>query len=133
MSNPLDSNSLLNKETRETKPKFNQASWNYPEETEILVIGKPNKQKTDWDLKLKLVREISEAMAYEYSEYDAMNNNDTPEDIAVNLLDKFLSTQREEIIKEIEGIVGGDTGGTGQVYFYKKQLRKQIREIKTNY
>lgn len=39
-----------------------------------------------------------------------------------------LRQQREEIIKEIEGIVGGDTGGTGQVYFYKKQLRKEIRE-----
>ena len=91
-----------------------------------------NKQKTDWDLKLKLVREISEAMAYEYSEYDAMSNNDTPEEVAVNLLDDFitktLQQQREEIIKEIEGIVGVDTGGTGQVYFYKKQLRKQIRE-----
>jgi len=65
-----------------------------------------NKQKTDWDLKLKLVREISEAMAYEYSEYDAMSNNDTPEEVAVNLLDKFitktLQQQREEIIKVIK-------------------------------
>jgi len=68
-----------------------------------------NKQKTDWDLKLKLVREISEAMAYEYSEYDAMSNNDTPEEVAVNLLDKFitktLQQQREEIVSEIEGIL----------------------------
>ena len=59
-----------------------------------------NKQKTDWDLKLKLVREISEAMAYEYSEYDAMSNNDTPEEVAVNLLDDFitktLQQQRED-------------------------------------
>ena len=91
---------------------------------------KPN---NSWEIeKLNLVKEISKAMSYDYSEYDAMSNNDTPEEVAVNLLDDFitktLQQQREEIIKEIEGIVGVDTGGTGQVYFYKKQLRKQIRE-----
>ncbi len=91
---------------------------------------KPN---NSWEIeKLNLVKEISKAMSYDYSEYDAMSNNDTPEEVAVNLLDDFitktLQQQREEIIKEIEGIVGGDTGGTGQVYFYKKQLRKEIRE-----
>jgi len=100
-----------------------------------------NKQKTDWDLKLKLVREISEAMAYEYSEYDAMSNNDTPEEVAVNLLDKFitktLQQQREEIVSEIEGIVGEDEtlkgmngpfGGLQDKMAVRNQFRNEIRE-----
>ena len=67
---------------------------------------KPN---NSWEIeKLNLVKEISKAMSYDYSEYDAMSNNDTPEEVAVNLLDDFitktLQQQREEIIKEIEGI-----------------------------
>ena len=67
---------------------------------------KPN---NSWEIeKLNLVKEISKAMSYDYSEYDAMSNNDTPEEVAVNLLDDFitktLQQQREDLIKEIEGI-----------------------------
>ena len=103
---------------------------NKMKKTKQIGEEKPN---NSWEIeKLNLVKEISKAMSYDYSEYDAMSNNDTPEEVAVNLLDDFitktLQQQREEIIKEIEGIVGVDTGGTGQVYFYKKQLRKEIRE-----
>ena len=57
-------------------------------------------------------------------EYDVTDNREKLK----SFISKTLQQQREEIIKEIEGIVGVDTGGTGQVYFYKKQLRKQIRE-----
>lgn len=63
---------------------------------------KPN---NSWEIeKLNLVKEISKAMSYDYSEYDAMSNNDTPEEVAVNLLDDFitktLQQQREDLIKE---------------------------------
>lgn len=100
---------------------------------------KPN---NSWEIeKLNLVKEISKAMSYDYSEYDAMSNNDTPEEVAVNLLDDFitktLQQQREEIIKEIEGIVGEDEtpkgmngpfGGLQDQMAIRNQLRKEIRE-----
>ena len=59
---------------------------------------KPN---NSWEIeKLNLVKEISKAMSYDYSVYDAMSNNDTPEEVAVNLLDDFITKtiqqQRED-------------------------------------
>lgn len=105
---------------------------------------KPN---NSWEIeKLNLVKEISKAMSYDYSEYDAMSNNDTPEEVAVNLLDDFitktLQQQREEIIKEIEGIVkdewedpdirGSKIEDTGSYAVtnpvVRNELRKEIRE-----
>jgi len=99
---------------------------------------KPN---NSWEIeKLNLVKEISKAMSYDYSEYDAMSNNDTPEEVAVNLLDDFitktLQQQREDLIKEIEGIeelkdeipTMSEPEIEVDNKLMRNQLRKQIRE-----
>jgi len=101
---------------------------------------KPN---NSWEIeKLNLVKEISKAMSYDYSEYDAMSNNDTPEEVAVNLLDDFitktLQQQREEIIKEIEGIVDNCNwicgthfiiNGKQEKMISKSEIRERLKQI----
>lgn len=79
------------------KQKFNQASWNYPEETEILVIGKPNKQKIDWESIKNLL------LCEKYIYYCDLNNEDL--DKLSKLISKLLKTQREEIVSEIKSCI----------------------------
>jgi len=84
------------------KQKFNQASWNYPEETEILVVGNPNKQKTDWeksyDKKFGNNLELNEGMTgIAVEEY---HSNATRK--VKNFISKLLLTQRQQLISEIK-------------------------------
>ncbi len=81
-----------------------------------------NNQQSELEKKRRLLLDLS---------YHLRNNYGTIDEIlapAMDILDRFLLTQRQQLISEIEGVLGEDTGGTGQVYFYKKQLRKEIIE-----
>ena len=96
-----------------------------------------NKQKTDWET------EFDNEFIYQYGSAfccggDYCDGNHT-EEVSKQLKDfisQLLKTQREEIIKEIEGIVGEDENTDWEKIGYEEacsnesrnELRKEIRE-----
>lgn len=54
---------------------------------------------------IKLVRELFKLAGADYSEYDAMANNPTPEEEAIKLLSKAINQTREEVVGEIEEFI----------------------------
>jgi len=92
-------------------------------------MNKPNKQKTDWESIKNLL------LCEKYIYYCDLNNEDL--DKLSKLISQLLKTQREEIVSEIEGIVGEDeklhrmfwdSDIVNVEVKIRNELRKEIRE-----
>ena len=129
---------MKTKSNMTNKQKFNQASWNYPEETEILVVGNPNKQKIDWVDRVEELLVKCEQMYLSYKEYSGtIENLCKSENDIKDFISQLLKTQRQQLISEIEGIVGEDeklhrmfwdSDIVNVEVKIRNELRKEIRE-----
>lgn len=98
------------------------------ESQKIMMEQVPNKQKTDWENIKSLL------LCENYIYYCDLNNEDL--DKLSKFISQLLKTQREEIVSEIDGIVGkneypkkDDNSVQRNFKEGRNQLRSEIREI----